>query len=267
MTDMVELLGVARSAVAQGCALLRTSEPGVVTAKSDRDFVTELDVSIQEIVQEFLADATPEIAFRGEENGQDAAIGERDRYSWVLDPIDGTSNFIHGLPLCAVSLALVSGDGAVLGVIGAPFLDLEYFASAGSGAFRNGRPIRASGAVSLSGAIVSIGDYAVGAGAEVKNRSRMALTSALAVEVERVRMFGSAAMDLAWVAEGRTDACVLLSNKPWDMAAGVLIAKESGALVTDSNGDPHSLAAAHTVAAAPGIGAELLHLIKDSVGG
>ncbi|MFE3028457.1 inositol monophosphatase family protein, partial [Nocardia tengchongensis] len=84
-------------------------------------------------------------------------------------------------------------------------------------------------------------------------------------QVERVRMFGSAALDLVWVAEGRTDACILLSNKPWDMSAGVVIARESGALVTDSDGRQHDVRSAHTVAAAPGVSAALLDLVRTTL--
>ncbi|MFE3188898.1 inositol monophosphatase family protein [Nocardia sp. NPDC059240] len=258
------LLDVARSAVALGCKLLSTSEPGAVQAKGDRDFVTELDILIQATVRTHLADETPEIGFLGEE-AQPGGLEDRvPDLCWVLDPIDGTSNFIHGLPFCAVSLALVRDGTPVIGVVGAPFLALEYYAAEGGGAFVNGRPIRHRGTGALSRAIVSIGDYGVGAEAAAKNRVRLAVTAGLADQVERVRMFGSAALDLVWVAEGRIDACVLLTNKPWDTAAGVLIARESGAVVTDSNGAPHSLTAAHTIAAAPLISAALLELVQQA---
>lgn len=262
MRELSELLEVARSAVAVGCKLLSTAESGVVRAKGDRDFVTELDVRIQETVRVELAGKTPEIGFLGEEGAAGTSEGGVAELFWVLDPIDGTSNFIHGLPLCAVSLALVRDGIPIVGVVGAPFLALEYYSVAGGGAFVNGRSVRASGVESLSGAIVSIGDYGVGADAAVKNRARLAVTGALAARVERVRMFGSAALDLVWVAEGRIDACVLLSNKPWDTAAGVLIAREGGAVVTDSNGEQHSLTAAHTIAAASSISAPLLELVR-----
>ncbi|GAB0108534.1 inositol monophosphatase family protein [Nocardia sp. JMUB6875] len=262
MTDLTGLLEVARSAVRAGCELLGTAAPGRVHAKGDRDFVTELDVLIQDTLRAHLRSATPEIEFLGEEGFSARVDSVFAEYLWVLDPIDGTSNFIHGLPLCAVSLALVRDGVPVVGVVGAPFLTLEYYAATGHGAALNGKPIRGGEAESLSSAIVSIGDYSVGPEAAEKNKTRLAVTAALASEVERVRMFGSAALDLVWVAEGRIDACVLLSNKPWDTAAGVVIARESGALVTDSNGDPHSLTAAHTIAAAPKISPALLDLVQ-----
>lgn len=264
MTRFDELLMVGRVAAEEGCRLLETSEPGRIIVKDDRDFVTDLDLRIQERVREFLSSRTPDIGFVGEEADEHEESDAEQPYRWILDPIDGTSNFIHGIPLCAVSLALAHKDVPVVGIIKAPFLGLEYYARTGHGAFRNDVRIKASRAVSLEDAIVSIGDYAVGLGASEKNRRRLALTTVLAGRVERVRMLGSAALDLAWVAEGRLDGCVLLSNKPWDTAAGVLIARESGAVVTDSDGSEHSLTAAHTIAASSSIAPLLLDLIATT---
>ncbi|MBF6203568.1 inositol monophosphatase [Streptomyces gardneri] len=259
-----ELLAVARSAVDRGAALLRTADRGSIRAKSDRDYVTDLDHRIQDHIRRYLADTTPTFSFLGEEL-DDMSVPNSGQPMWVLDPIDGTSNFIHKLPLCAVSLALVRDREPVIGVVGAPFLGLEYYAAAGQGAFCNDKPINASNTETLSGAIVSIGDYAVGPEAELKNKRRIALTAALAATVERVRMFGSAALDLVWVAEGRTDACVMLSNKPWDTAAGVLIAREAGAIVLDSASRQHSLDSPDTIAASPAVADQLMSLIYKTI--
>ncbi|WP_062982710.1 inositol monophosphatase family protein [Nocardia anaemiae] len=259
-----ELLTVGRAAAEEGCRLLRTAEPGKIAAKGDRDFVTDLDLRIQKKVCQFLSIRTPDVGFIGEEAGEHEKSDHGQPYRWILDPIDGTSNFIHGIPMCAVSLALVHKDIPVIGIIKAPFLNLEYHASAGQGAFSNDVRIGASRTSSLEDAIVSIGDYAVGVDASEENRRRFALTTALAERVERVRMIGSAALDLAWVADGRLDGCVMLSNKPWDTAAGVLIARESGAVVTDSDGSEHSLTAAHTIAASPAIAPLLLDLVATT---
>ncbi|MFJ9368765.1 inositol monophosphatase family protein [Nocardia sp. NPDC101769] len=267
MKGLDGLLELARSATAEGGRLLGTVGPGEVHSKGDRDFVTDLDLQIQRSIREHLGRATPDIGFLGEEQEPNDPEHVAPEFRWVLDPIDGTSNFIHGVPLCAVSLALTQNDVPVLGVIVAPLLNLEYYASAGHGAFCNSHRIKASHTQSVSQAIISIGDYAVGDDASNKNRHRLAVTTALAAQAERVRMFGSAALDLAWVAEGRTDACILLTNKPWDMAAGVVIARESGALVTDSDGSPHTMHSAHTVAANPGISASLLELIAIAMEG
>jgi len=259
--DIANLLQVARSAVAIGYKLLGSTSTGNVHAKSDRDYVTDLDFRIQSEIRHYLAQETPSIGFYGEELADD----QPDRTTndmWVLDPIDGTSNYIHGLPLCAVSLALTRNTQPIVGVIAAPFLNLEYYATADGGSYVNDNPISVSVTDSLQRAIVSVGDYAVGANANQKNTRRFAITSALAENVERVRMFGSAALDLAWVAEGRIDACVILSNKPWDTAAGVLIAREAGALVTDANGDDHTSESHETVAVTPTLAKLLRPLLQ-----
>lgn len=260
--DTTVLLDIARHAVAIGGDLLKCTEPGRVERKSDRDFVTDLDLRIQHQIRSYLTEATPKFEFLGEEIDGPQPDPDTGEAVWVLDPIDGTSNFIHGVPLSAVSLALVQKGEPTVGVILAPFLGLEYYARTGGGAFSNDFPITPSQPRSLGESIVSLGDYAVGPDADHKNHRRIALTKALASSVERIRMFGSAALDLAWVAEGRTDACVILSNKPWDTAAGVLIARESGALVTDSTGHPHTFASADTVAATPTIADDLLALVN-----
>ncbi|WP_280316555.1 inositol monophosphatase family protein [Nocardia wallacei] len=260
MTGYRDELVIARAAVAEGSKLLASGERGAVHLKGDRDFVTDLDRRIEEHVRGFLDREMPGYGFLGEE-GDDRAVDAGTGRVWALDPIDGTSNYIHGLPLCAVSLALLHDGVPAVGVVSAPFLDLEYFAAAGCGAFRNGDPIRASGCETLGGAIVSIGDYATGDDAALKNRRRLAITTALAANVERVRMFGSAALDLVWVADGRTDGCVSLSNKPWDTAAGVAIAHESGAAVVELSGDSHHLRSDSTIAVSPSLAAQLLRLI------
>lgn len=264
--DASGLLEIARRAADIGAELLRTSAPGRVEEKGDRDFVTEVDRRIQRAIRDYLADATPHIDFLGEESGMGGGDPERSEAVWILDPIDGTSNFIHGLPLSAVSLALAQDGASTIGVIVAPFLDLEYYAASGRGAYCNDRRIRVSDTVGLSNSIVSLGDYATGVGSSDKNARRIALTARLAESVERVRMFGTAALDLAWVAEGRTDGCVISSNKPWDTAGGVLIAREAGAIVTDFGGTAHSFASADTVAATPAVSAHLVGLIESTPG-
>src|SRR6202000_703093 len=105
----------------------------------------------------------------------------------------------------------------------------------------------------LTTSVVSLGDYAVGPGAADQNRLRLALTAELIPRVERIRMIGAATLDLAFVAEGALDACIMMSNKPWDTAAGTLIAREAGAEVTDIHGNPHTYESCSTIASAPAI--------------
>ncbi|MGW0593467.1 inositol monophosphatase family protein [Streptosporangium sp. NPDC002607] len=171
---------------------------------------------------------------------------------------------MRGIPLCGVSLGLVDKDMPTLGVIDLPFLGFRYSAAEGYGAQANGQEIHASETGDLHAAVVAIGDYAVGSGAKTKNRLRLALTHELAARVQRVRMFGAASIDLAWVAEGKVDALIMLSNKPWDTAAGVLIAREAGATVVDLDGSPHTMNSTATIAASPKILADLIELIAEA---
>ncbi|HET6954882.1 MAG TPA: inositol monophosphatase family protein [Acidimicrobiales bacterium] len=256
-----DLLRTANDALDAARHLVLRRAPEHITSKADRDLVSNIDIVVEREVRGLLRERTSEIAFLGEEEGWSNGI-DSDSF-WVLDPVDGTSNLIKMLPLVAVSLALVRSERTLVGAVDLPFLDLRYTAMVGEGAFRSGGALRASQVHRLSDAIVSIGDYAVGEAAATKNPLRFAVTKKLAMSVQRVRMLGSAAIDLVWVAEGRLDACVMLSNKPWDTAAGVLIAREAGAKVLDANGQEHTLRSDSTVAAA----APLAHALADLVKG
>ncbi|MEU3464765.1 inositol monophosphatase family protein [Streptomyces sp. NPDC006733] len=260
MTDLRALLRIASKAVDLATAVVGKTAVGTVTAKGDRDMVSDIDFAVEEKVREFLTRETPEIGFLGEENGGSGIEGP---LTWALDPVDGTANLVNGLPLCAVSLGLIDNNESVLGVIDLPFLGQRFQAARGHGVHNGDIRIQASRASSLGEAIVSIGDYAVGEGANERNRERLAMTRILSERVLRVRMFGSAAIDLAWVASGKLDACIALSNHPWDMAAGTAIAREAGALVMDSKGEPHMLSSRATVAVAPGLREDILKVLAD----
>jgi myo-inositol-1(or 4)-monophosphatase len=263
MRDTAELIAIAQAATAIGSELITSGGPHEVRAKGDPDSVTDVDVRIEREIRAYLREHTPEIGFLGEEEGSRPGTADGECV-WTLDPIDGTSNFVHGVPLCAVSLALVCEDCPLIAAVNVPWMRLRYTAAHGQGAFRDGTRLQASQTTELARAMVSIGDYAVGEHADQKNARRIRLTTLLAQNVERVRMFGSAAIDLVWVAEGRTDACIILSNKPWDTAGGALLAREAGALVLDANGDPHTLKSRETIAATPPIAELLVALVHGS---
>ena len=261
MNDENELIGIAKNAARIGSQLARKAPSREIHHKGDRDLVTDVDLAVEREIRSFLARETPDIGFLGEEEGGQLSTG-CGKATWTLDPIDGTSNFAHGLPLCAISLALVEGGTPTIGVIVAPFMDLSYHAGLTLGAFVNGERMKTSRTSELANAIVSIGDYAVGENADAKNEKRIRLTRLLAAHVERIRMFGSAALDLAWVAEGRTDAAIILANKPWDTAAGVLIAREAGAIVVDIAGVQHDVMSTGTIAISPALANGLLSLLE-----
>jgi myo-inositol-1(or 4)-monophosphatase len=183
----------------------------------------------------------------------------------VLDPIDGTVNFLHGLPLCAVSLSLYDANTVVVAVIDLPFIGTQYTALLGQGAYADDKRLGVSQTSTLANALISIDQYAFGDDAERKNRWRLRLTERLAHDAQRVRMLGASAIDLAWTAEGRLDACIMLGNKPWDTSAGVLIAREAGARVLDHDGSEHSPQSLSTIAVTPTLEAELMAAVQAAI--
>jgi myo-inositol-1(or 4)-monophosphatase len=257
--DQRHYLAIARRAAGEAAELVRTHIPGKLTEKGDRDPASEVDLAVERFVRDFLHNKTPDVDFLGEEEG-----GEPDGHGllWMLDPIDGTVNFLHGFPLCAVSLSLVAANTVVAAVIHLPFIGTQYTALLGQGAFADDKRLQVSHTSTLADALVSIDQYAFGEDAERKNRWRLRLTERLAHDAQRVRMLGSSAIDLAWTAEGRLDACIQFGNKPWDTSAGVLIAREAGARVLDDDGSEHSQQSRSTIAVTPLLEADLMAAVQ-----
>jgi myo-inositol-1(or 4)-monophosphatase len=255
-----QLLPLALHAVDQAEAALKAATPGPVTHKAPNDPVTDTDTAVERLVRDTLHRAAPDIAFFGEEGGGDLSADA----VWVLDPIDGTANWIRHLPVHGISLALMYEQRAVLGVIALPQLAHRYWAVEGHGAWRNHQPIHAAATTELGRALVAIGDYGIGPAAREHTAATLRLHQHLAPAVSRIRMLGSAAADLAWVADGTLDASLTLSNQWWDMAAGTAIAREAGALICDLDGTPHSRDSRTTIAAAPAIQPQLLTLARTA---
>lgn len=263
MITCADLLRVANAAVDIAHGIMLRGDPGFITSKGDRDMASEIDYAIEEAVREHLRIHTPDISFLGEEEG--GGMGESGKLMWVLDPVDGTANFIRGIPLCAISLGLMDGKNGILGVIDLPFIGVRYSAIQGEGAYCGNRRIHVSNVRDLGESIVTIGDYAVGTDAGARNKPRLDLTAKLSGKVQRIRMLGTAALDLVWLADGKTDASISLSNKAWDMTAGVVIAREAGAQVVDSSGIDHNFDSAVTIGANAGLIPELLPMIQEAL--
>ncbi len=259
-TSRADLLAVAHQAVDLATPIIVGHQPAIVTPKGERDMVSDLDVAVQDRVRAFLTAETPHIRFLGEE--QPCPTTDFDTPVWALDPIDGTANLVRGIPLCGVSLALIEHNHPVVGVIDLPLLDLRFHAALGEGAIAKGRRLRTSSVDRMADAMVSVGDFAVGPEGASMNRLQLVVTRMLAATALRVRMLGSAAIDLAWLASGRTDLNVTLSNRPWDVGAGVVIAQEAGAVVMDLDGSPYSMASMATLSVTPGLRDGLLEMIK-----
>jgi myo-inositol-1(or 4)-monophosphatase len=258
------LLLAAEHAVDIGAGTLRRgrSHIGALIGKGDRDFATDVDLRIESEIKASLAQATPEIPFLGEEEKEEEALGEA---RWVLDPIDGTINFARDSPLCSISLSLVVRGQPALGIVDAPLLNERFVAREGVGAYLNGTPISVAEVAGLPEAIVGVADFKVGVGSEEENRVHLALLARLARESLRVRMLGSAALDLAWLAAGRLNATVMLSNLPWDVTAGLLLVREAGGVVFDYDGSPHDEASRYTLASVPSLVGPVRRIVAEAM--
>jgi len=258
------LLLAAEHAVDIGAASMRRgrSHIGALISKGDRDFATDVDLRIEAEIRGCLAAATPEIPFLGEEgSGEGDVRGAR----WVLDPIDGTINFARDSPLCSISLWLVIDGQPVLGIVDAPLLGERFIARQGRGAYLNGARILVSEVAGLQEAIVGVADFKVGVGSEEENRVHLAALGRLAREGLRVRMLGSAVLDLAWLAAGRLNATLMLSNLPWDVTAGLLLVREAGGIVFDYDGSPHDAGSRYTIAAVPSLVEPVRRIVVEAM--
>jgi myo-inositol-1(or 4)-monophosphatase len=262
VSDVEGLLPVAREALEIARPIIRSRAPLSVLAKGERDMVTDVDLAVEDAVREFLTRETPEIGILGEEHGH---TGRSDgALWWALDPVDGTANLTRGIPLCAVSLGLVAGRRSVLAAIDLPFLETRYMAVDGHGAYVGDERIYASPARELPEAMISIGDFATGEDAAAKNRVRLELLRRLGAQAQRVRMIGSAAIDLAWVAHGKLEATIILSNLPWDTMAGALLVREAGGAVLDQDDTEHTADSSATIAVCPGLRREIMSTLHQA---
>jgi myo-inositol-1(or 4)-monophosphatase len=263
-SDGPQLLVIAKQVTGLASDLVRSKSPYMLTSKGDRDLTSDVDIAVEKFVRSFLHEHTPGLGFLGEEGG---GTDQTDGLRWVLDPIDGTINFIHGLPLCAVSLSLLKDDSAIVGVIDMPFLETQYYALINRGAYVKNQRLHVSTTHTLNAALVSIDQYTFGAGSEYINLMRRRLVEYLVPRVQRVRMLGASSIDLAWTAHGRLDACIMLGNKPWDTSAGVLIAREAGARVLDLHGANHAMNSSATIAVTPSLEHELMTAVRGAIAG
>lgn len=229
---------------------------GHIQVKGPADYVTQVDTDIQSFLAVELGRFAPEIQFLGEEEGLHEMSG--DTY-WILDPIDGTTNLIHDYKHSVVSLGLYEKGEITLGVIYDPFREDVYYARKGQGSFLNGNPIRVSGADTLKETIVSVGTSPYDREVADANFRRI---RQVFDNCQDIRRTGSAALDLAYVACGRTGGFFEPLLSPWDFAAGMLLVTEAGGRVTNFEGGPLNLLKRGSVIATNGrIHEELRRLV------
>lgn len=250
-------LAVAATAAQMGGEVLRRyfRGPLSVDEKSLNDFVSTADRASEEAIRAFLARETPECAFLGEEGGRSGGQAR----CWVVDPLDGTTNFVRGFPHFAVSVALLEGNEVRVGAIYDPMRDELYTAVQGGGAYCNGRKIAVSGRTSLEGSFLTTG---------FPFRMGRALATYLAVFAEvfpkaaAIRRPGAACLDLAHTACGIFDAFFEFFLSPWDLAAGVLLVREAGGVVTNLDGGIEVLTNGNVVAGTLAVQEELLRMVQ-----
>jgi len=202
-----------------------------VSMKGPGDYVSQADRKAEEIIFTELSKARPGYAFLMEERG--VVAGEDAQHRWIVDPLDGTTNFLHGIPIFSISIALERQGQLVAGVVYNPAMDELYTAERGGGAFLNDRRLRVAGRTKLSDAVIGTGVPHLGRGHHgnflIELRHVMG-------EVSGIRRMGSAALDLAYVAAGRMDGFWESGLAPWDVAAGILLLREAGGFVSDRDG-------------------------------
>lgn len=235
-----------RAARAAGELLLEHQSRMVGREKGTRDLVSDADLASQRLIRGLIEQEYPDHDFLGEEDDPLRNANAPNAYRWIVDPLDGTTNYLHRLPAFAVSIALEHESQLIVGVVFDPVLQEFFSAIRGEGAWLNGRPLRTSGCTTADAALVAASFSPV-----VPRDSYEIVRFVEALQAcQGVRRLGSAALNLAYVAAGRLDAYWATSVKIWDVAAGVLLVREAGGIMTNLGGGPLELRRPELLAAA-----------------
>jgi myo-inositol-1(or 4)-monophosphatase len=232
-----EILQMIETIARQAGAVLMEGYGNVrhIQQKGAIDLVTEFDKRSEEIIIAFIQQEFPDHAILAEESGPNHRISE---YQWVIDPLDGTTNFAHGIPIFSVTIGLLRDNSPVVGVAYDPFHNEMFSAELGQGATLNNKPIHVSSRTVLGQGVISTGfPYDL----RTNPRNNLAQFAQFQLRTQAVRHLGSAALDCTWTAMGRLDGYWEFGVKPWDVGAGALIVREAGGLVTSAAGDENFL--------------------------
>ena len=225
------------------------------------DFFSEADLKAEETVKAHLMAAQPHYGFLGEEGG--LIEGADKAHHWIVDPLDGTTNFLTGVPIWAVNIALAREGRVIAGVTYNPVMNEMFWAEKGGGAFFNGQPMRVSTRKVMEDAVIAVGIPFAPKPEHDRFRREMEL---LTKKVAGVRRLGAGAIDLAYVAAGRFDAYWEQKVSAWDMAAGAILVEEAGGIISDTHGRPLDLHNGTVLAANPHIRDELLEALIEAAG-
>lgn len=230
-----------------------------VSAKAPANFVTAADLRSEKVLREELGKARPGYAFLLEEAGE--IPGTDKSHRWIVDPLDGTTNFMHGIPLFTISIALERQGEIVAGLIYNPVTDEMFFAEKGRGAFLNNRRLRVAARSEMTEAVVCTGIPHLGRPGHTRFLAEL---GAVMPQVAGIRRTGSAALDLAWMAAGRFDIFWEAALSPWDMAAGICLVREAGGTVSDLSGGGKILESGGILAANERLHPPFLSLLKKA---
>ncbi|HXO71222.1 MAG TPA: inositol monophosphatase family protein [Bradyrhizobium sp.] len=228
-----------------------------VSLKGPANFVTKADKRSEEMLYDDLSKARPGYGFIGEEGG--AREGADKSHTWMVDPLDGTTNFLHGIPHFAISIGLQREGTMIAGLIYNPANDDLYLAERGKGAFLNDQRLRVAGRRQLNECVIACGLPHIGRGEHQLALKEMA---ALQDKVAGFRRFGAAALDMAFVAAGRLDGYWERNLQPWDMAAGQIMVREAGGIVSGIEGHDNALTSKNVVCGNEFVHAELVKILK-----
>lgn len=234
-----------------------------VESKRPNDFVTEVDRAAEKEIINQLRKAYPDHSFRGEEGGSQP--GKNTDYEWIIDPLDGTTNFVHGMPHFSISIACKYRGNLEHAVVLDPLRREEFTASRGKGAALNGRRIRVSSTRGMEGALIGTGIPFDGYAYE-RIDPYLECVKEIAGQTAGIRRAGSAALDLAYVAAGRFDAFWEMNLSEWDIAAGVLLVQEAGGLVSDFKGGHTFMDTGHVVCGNPKVFKPVLRIVEKHLG-
>ena len=232
-----------------------------ITRKGARDFVTEVDHACEEAIIDILHTAYPDHAFLAEESGKvhHPADGSVPEYEWIIDPLDGTTNFIHGMPIYAVSLAVRHRGQLMHALVYDPSRNELFTASRGGGAFLNDRRIRVSGRLNLADSLLG----ARWPGSAGPASEQAPLFKKLTNDSSGVRRTGSSVLDIVYVAAGRLDGFCGVNLMPWDLAAAGLLVLEAGGLVSGFDGEQGWMESGNVVAATPKVFPQILRYVRN----
>ena len=253
MTQLSDFQEVSdRAARAAGAVLLNWAGRFQVREKGPADLVTEADLASQEVIREILLRAFPRHGFLGEEGGSKPS--DEQGYRWIVDPLDGTTNYVHGIPNYSVSIALEQSGTLLAGTVFDPVSGECYSATAGGGAFLNGRRLHVSAVSRLDQAVVAM-SFPPGL---TRESPELVEFMKVILAAQSMRRYGSSALNLCFVAAGRFDAYWSSSTKIWDIAAGLLLVQEAGGVVRNRQGGAITLDPPHFMTAStPELHAEL----------